>query len=325
MKRWFFALLAWSILMLAGCGKSAEPQPALPAPNDAPVVETPAATAEPTETPELIDPFEGVSVDGVEVPVPTEYREFLAIETEPEAWNEHWTPLISFSHKASVDAYAKDNPGEDADGIGWVCTLMLLDRIGFEDWASGEKNGSSVFAEDGAEHYYLINRPTDVRVYAHDAAWETLNEWADALPARVIEQNGLTPYDASELFETDYTYGGSHVDLGYRFPDQPMDLAILSLSQPVIQGEGGVWCVERIHYVYSDYNFTDTQLVFPVSFGADKSAADYYAELQAQCDAGECPELLTPQGAALDYARRTAWIFGEDVSETDFERIEFVG
>ena len=75
----------------------------------------------------------------------------------------------------------------------------------------------------------------------------------------------------------------------------------------------------------SDYNFTDTQLVFPVAFGVDEAAADYYARLQAECSAGEHPELLTPTGAALDYARRVTWIFGEDVSATDFERIELVG
>ena len=104
-----------------------------------------------------------------------------------------------------------------------------------------------------------------------------------------------------------------------------MDLVILSLSQPVRQGEGGIWCVERVRFVYSEYDWTDTQLVFPAALGIDQTAADYYAQLQAACDAGEQTELLTPRGAALDYARRGAWIFGEDVSASDFELSESVG
>jgi hypothetical protein len=164
-----------------------------------------------------------------------------------------------------------------------------------------------------------------VRVYEPDDAWTTLNEWARSLPDTIVARNGLTAYDASDLFAADYTYRGEHVDLGYRFPGQPMDLIILSLSQPAKQGANGIWCVERVRYVYSDYNFTDTQLVFPVSFGVDEASSDYYAGLQTACDSGEHPELLTPVGAALDYAKRAAWIFGEDVSDTDFERIDSIG
>jgi len=135
----------------------------------------------------------------------------------------------------------------------------------------------------------------------------------------------LTAYGARELFGLDYTYGGEHVELGCRFPGEPMDLVILSLSQPAKQGEGGVWCVERVRFVYSQYDWTDTHLVFPAALGYDMTAADYYAQLQAACDAGEHPELLTPEGAALAYARRDAWLFGEDVSASDFEVLRSLG
>ena len=64
----------------------------------------------------------------------------------------------------------------------------------------------------------------------------------------------------------------------------------LVLSQPAKQGEGGLWCVERVFDVFGNsyFRFPDTHL----------AAADYYAALQAECDAGKHPELLTPLGAA---------------------------
>ena len=340
MKHIISLLLALAMLTLAACGEketapAASPETETPnvpaavvpdepaAPDEAP--ETPRAAEEPEE-PEATDVI--FTFDGVELPVPTELEPLLIIESEPEAWNEHWTPLISFSHRASVEAYERDNSGDASareEGIGWICTVMRLDRVGFEDWLSGERSGSALFAVDDAEHYYLISTPTDVRVYEPDAAWTALNEWAMTLPRTIITRNALTAYDAHELFDSDYTYQGEHVDLGCRFPGQPMDLIILSLSQPATRGEGGIWCVERARYVYSEYSFTDTQLVFPVSFGVDETSADYYARMQAECDAGGHPELLTAAGAALDYAKRAAWIFGEDVSNADFELIETAG
>ena len=172
---------------------------------------------------------------------------------------------------------------------------------------------------------FLLSTPTDVRVYTVDESWAALGDWMAALPRAIITRNDLAACDADELFAADYTYPGEHADLGYRVPGQPMDLIVLSLSQPAAQGEGGVWCVERVRYVYSAYSFTDTQLVYPVSFGVDEPAADYYARLQAECDAGEHPDLLTPTGAALDYARRMVWLFGEDVNDADFELLETEG
>lgn len=332
MKR-LIPLLAALLVLLSACGEDKDAAAPAVTPETAPAapVETPAETPpapEPADEPE--PPAQDIvfSFDGVAIPVPAEYRDLLFIESEPESWNEHWTPLISFSHLASVEAYQRDNPDESTaseEGVGWICTVMRLDRIGFEDWLSGERNGSTLFAMDDAGQYYLLSTPTDVRVYELDDAWTALNEWATTLPRTIITVNGLTAYDAGEFFTEDYTYPGEHVDLGYRFPGEPMDLVILSLSQPATRGEGGVWCVERVRYVYSNYSFTDTQLVFPVSFGADETADDYYARVQAECDAGEHPELLTTVGAAVDYARRTAWLFGEDVSDTDFELIEAVG
>jgi len=312
MKRLLAALLALCVLMLAGCGDRT------PASSDP--AAKPSAAAEDADV--VLYEFRSF-----EVSVPRSYLDLLVVETGQEPWNEHWTPLISFFHKASVEAFSEEHPYESAEGqgVGWLGGVTRLDRIGFEDWLTGEKSGSTLFGSDGEGSWYIILRPTDVRVYRPDESWDVLNEWMDALPDQLVARNALTPYDANALFDADYTYDSEHVELGCRFPGEPMDLVILSLSQPETQGTGGIWCVERVHYVYTDYSFTDTQLVFPVAFGVDEAAADYYARLQAECSAGEHPELLTPTGAALDYARRVTWIFGEDVSATDFERIELVG
>lgn len=338
MKRILTALLALSMLLPTGCAKKTDAPPAESPAEPAPIVEP--AAPEPAAEPEppAEEPIPVSEFHGLKVPIPQEYLELLVIDPEPETWSAHRTPLVSFSERASVEAGQADRHDEDW-GDGFLCTVSTLDRIGFEDWLSGGGSdmGEYVFARDGEETYYLISYPTDVRLYRVGGIdgtfteiegldeWRMLNEWADALPDELVAANALTAYDASDLLNADYTYGGTHVELACRFPGEPMDLCVFSLSQPAKQGEGGVWCVERVQFIYSDYNFTDLQLVFPVALGFDEAAADYYARLQAECDAGEHPALLTPRGAALDYAKRSVWIFGEDISETDFELIEAVG
>lgn len=338
MKRLFALLLALCV-PLAGCaGTNIAPQdPATGPAANAPAAKAPAAggPAAPAHFSETPGENEGETVyvaDGLEIPVPGAYDALITVDTDLEAWSEHWQPLISFAETASIEAGQLVHPGEDW-GDGELCTLMRLDRIGFEEWASGDSvEGAQLFARDDADVYYLMARPTDARFLredGYDAAamerWAALNEWVDTLEKDVIDRNGLTAYDARDLFEADFTYGGEHVDLGCHFPGEAMDFAILSLSQPVKRGEGGLWCVERVRFIYSEYDWTDMHLVFPAALGVNQTAADYYAQMQAECDAGKHAELLTPRGAALDYARRVSWVFGDDVSASDFELIESVG
>lgn len=332
MKKYLALWLAAALMLsLAGCAKTDETVP--PAPPEEAVVETePPAPPEVEEEPPA-PPEEAEAVytfDKLEIPVPKEYLDLLVVDTELEAWNEHWTPLVSFSEKASIEAGQLDHPDEDW-GDGWLCTVVRLDRIGFEYWASNDGTGTELFAKDGEETYYLMSRPTDVRFYrtrenaADLAQWSMLCDWAGALDEEILARNGLEAYDASDLFDVDYTYGGEHFDIGYSFPGEPRDFVILVVSQPAKQGEGGLWCVERVREVYSEYDWTDTHLIFPSALDINETAADYYAALQAECDAGEHPELLTPIGAAVDYARHDVWLFGEDVSATDFTIIESLG
>lgn len=334
MKRNFAALLALCAFLLAGCAKNDVEPPVAPEEPPPAVEPAPVQQAEP----EAEDPIAVSAFHGLKVPIPKEYMDLLVIVSELETWSAHRTPLVSFAEKASVEAGKLDNHDEEW-GDGFLCTVSALDRIGFEDWLSGSgmDMGERLFARGDEDTYYLISYPTDVRLYRVGGTnrpaeeigglenWIALCDWAETLPDEIVALNGLTAYDASELWSADYTYGGEHAELGYHVPGGPMDLILLELSQPATQGAGGVWCVERVRYVYSDYDFTDTQLVFPAALGFEETAADYYARLQSECDAGENPELLTPRGAALDYAKRSAWLFGEDVSETDFELIESLG
>lgn len=341
MKKTLSLILALCALLLSGCAKqpSAPERVQAPEESQAPAVTAPAETvpetAQPAETVPETAHFEGntETVCGeLVLQIPCEYAELLITDIMPEAWDEHWTPLFSLSELDSLTAFERDHPDGEW-GTGWLCTVSRLDRIGFEEYVCEDNTGSALFARDGDDRYYIISRPTGVRLYrsgdvpdeASQEQWQKLSEWAETLTDSLIERNSLTPYDASELFRYDYTYAGKHVELACRFPDEPMDLAVLSLSQPERQGEGGIWCVERVLYVYSEFGLTVTQLVFPAALGFDETAAEHYARLQRECDAGEHSELLTPEGAAVHYARLVSWQFGEDISETDFKPIVTLG
>lgn len=68
----------------------------------------------------------------------------------------------------------------------------------------------------------------------------------------------------------------------------------LLLSQPVKQGDSGIWCVERwsdeLGHLY--YNYVS---------GAEEDV--YYAEQQAQCDEGHKVGLLNPEDIAMTFLR----------------------
>lgn len=94
---------------------------------------------------------------------------------------------------------------------------------------------------------------------------------------------------------TPETYEGNHIIVDVSLHQQKgySDYRLL-LSQPVKQGDGGIWCVER----WSDemgnlyYNYVS---------GAEEDA--YYAEQQAQCDEGHKVGLLNPEDVAMTFLR----------------------
>ena len=253
------------------------------------------------------------------IPVPKEYLDLLVIEHDPDESSGHRQTLLSFSEKASVEAGQLDYPGENM-GFGWICSIDRLDRVGFEEWLSTDGTGAELFARD-ADYYYVQGVPTDVRFYRAGGEigpdsegledYDKLMQWAnnELLQNLFTANPGLEAYDARDLIGREYTYEGAHVSLAYEEAGSDFSFrTVFLLSQPAKQGEGGVWCVERVRYEYPDTPGSEyTQLVFPVSYGMDACAAEYFPALQEQCDSGVYPDLLTPEGAVNDYTRRLGW------------------
>ncbi len=97
-----------------------------------------------------------------------------------------------------------------------------------------------------------------------------------------LENAGLLPAE---------TYPGSHTTV--RFALSSGEVYRLILSQPVRQGETGIWCVERSYSPGGGVN-----LVTPNS---DGEALDTYEQIQADCDNGHKPYLLNPTMVAVEY------------------------
>jgi len=89
------------------------------------------------------------------------------------------------------------------------------------------------------------------------------------------------------------TYKGNHALAEFRLSTG--ETSQLLLSQPVIQGDKGIWCVER----WMDGNGT----VYYVTPETDIMIADYYKELQKQSDDGTSPSLLDPVKVAKDFVK----------------------
>ena len=271
---------------------------------------------------------------GLEIPVPSEYTQLLDIRfSDPEgsydpSWADenHMQTLFSCREKASADAAKRDHPGED-QGEGWLFSICRLDQVGLEKWLVSDGYGSTLFARDNNGGYYLAAFPTDMRFYRNGnydspdenpALWESwyrLNEWSETVADSIVERGGaLKRYDAFALYRRDYTYSGAHAEVAFRPAGNAADTdATLILSQPVKQGRGGIWCVERVRYACDGW--TDTRLNFPVGEGIDVPADEYYMKLQADSD--KHPEMLTPTGAALAFARNAGWV-APDEGENSF-------
>lgn len=222
----------------------------------------------------------------------------------------HWIPLLSVREKASVEAAEAD--WGSSEGVGFLFAIAALDQVAYERHLSnyeGEgfnSDGVTVFAKRG-DWYYARITPTDCRYYRSGgkidqesqdwAQWQALCGIDTQVCDDIIESNSLSPFDESEFLSREFTYDGKHAYVNY-YPGFAVNgdthtYDILVLSQPVRQGEGGVWCVERVYDICGR--------VCPYFPDAGVPAAEYYTGLQTACDAGEHPELLLPLGAAREF------------------------
>ncbi|HHU75268.1 MAG TPA: M56 family metallopeptidase, partial [Firmicutes bacterium] len=89
------------------------------------------------------------------------------------------------------------------------------------------------------------------------------------------------------------TYSGDHVIV--KFPLSTGETCQLFLSQPAVQGEHGIWCVER----WMDGNGT----VYYETPDTEGLPADYYRGLQKEVGQGHRPGLLDPLQVAIEFIK----------------------
>lgn len=321
-KNWLTLTLGIIVAFhLAACTRSAT-QP-----------ENPNQPEDPSSNPEITGAqTEQIITHQIEIPIPTEYLPLLTIETDGEEGDtNHYQTILTVSETKSIEEGQKDHPGEDW-GDGWLFSIAELDQVGFERYLSFDEIGFQIFANaEETNRYYMIETPTDVRIFRETEAdytdediqeWGLLNEWVLEVPDAIIENNSDLDALDTRVYFSGFTYEGEHRFALYQEPDADGGSTLITLSQPTGAGDGSIWCVERIQYSFTEtaYDEPYTRLNFPVAMGYDMTAEAYYAQLQEQCNAGEHPEMLTPEGALDAFIHSEAWLF----SSTDINDFEFV-
>ena len=132
-----------------------------------------------------------------------------------------------------------------------------------------------VFSLEGNSPKHLGN------FYTGEANMDTLAGQEIALRI-MLENNNFLPRE---------TYKGNHVVV--QFPLSTGETCQLLLSQPVVQGDKGIWAVER----WMDGNGS----VYHTIPETDIKIGDYYKELQNHSDIGNNLLLLDPLEVAIDY------------------------
>ena len=204
----------------------------------------------------------------------------------------------------SINAKRDYELPETGYDMGWICDLVRWDQVQYEQYLSSDGSGVEPIArKDG--YYYLWVRPTDVQFISPDGEYEQQDEeyalW-DELNRRIPEEvagdfrarNGLEAYEDSMYFHDGYVWESDHRYVYFRTENWGESITLL-LSQPIKQGEGGIWCVEG----WVDNNYGTRYLVLPRDTGT--TAADYYTQLQQQVDGGREPGLLDPLSTAREW------------------------
>ena len=207
---------------------------------------------------------------------------------------------------------------------GWLLDVARYTPVEFEQsYYTWDLIGGVSCLGRNADWYYVCLTPTDVNYDpAHYEDYQStqteLLAWLEGLAADA----GLTPMEEdlfSQRVSGTLSYpDGEHYTVRYYpyyglsgYEDQADTVYTLILSQPVTLGERGIWCVDRW---YDDAG--NRHLVVPES---DQTMDEYYAGLQAACDAGERPSLLQP----LEVAR--AYMEGWSGRELSLDAFELVG
>ena len=265
---------------------------------------------------------------GLTVAIPNEYIDRLYI---PDILSEN--ELIRVYEKQSYEESRADW-GEDSYA-GFLFGIVRYTQAQYEGYLSSEGSGLSFFAKDDA-YYYGHGYATDVQFYRSDidtytedvfAPWNELTDAVDGILDDFVSRNNLTAYSDDEFWGREFTYDSEHIYMTYYPYYTYQDTATAQgftwqdvaykfvLSQPATQGKTGIWCIERWYdsngTVYYYFPSRDNQ--------TDLAAADYYAQLQAECDDGHRPGLLDSVQAAMEFA---VSYFGHTPALDSFELFE---
>lgn len=197
-------------------------------------------------------------------------------------------------------------PDYDGEGMGWLCDIVRLTPVEFEQgYTTGWMIGGIEYLGRDDDYYYTYRSATDVRIASEhyeqaSAARDCLDAWLEEL---VSTQPGMGPIEEDPVYQAlkhGPSWPGRHIDVTY-YPYYQMsgyedkwDIAYtLVLSQPVRQGEGGIWCVDRWYDDHGSGYYAIPEI--------DVTMAEHYAALQAACDRGERDDLLDPVQVALAF------------------------
>ena len=197
-------------------------------------------------------------------------------------------------------------PDYNTEWGGWMLDVARYTPVEFEQaYYTWDQIGGASYLGRDTDWYYVCLTPTDVNfdpehMEGYQNTEETLTAWLEKLAADI----GLTPLEEDLFYRrvtSNLSYpSGEHYTVRYYpyyglsgYEEQADTVYTLVLSQPVTQGENGIWCVDRW---YDDAG--NKHLVIPES---DQTMDEYYASLQAACDEGHRPGLLDPMQAALEF------------------------
>ena len=240
---------------------------------------------------------------GLTLAIPTDIVEDTMVLFEEDLGDGSEPVFPRVYHRSSYEAAIEDF---DAP-MGFLFSFFRYDQVGYEQnyLAVHGGTGQTIFARDG-EWYYGMAYPTDVQFYTADGdqdtdsadyrRWEYVRSRIPDIQADFIVRNGLTPYDGGAELNQPFLWEGEHRYVEVHSADYSVSLT-LHLSQPVTQGSGGIWCVEGSF----ENNYGGWGRELP--YGIEMTAAEYYADLQAQVDQGHRPGLLDPVQAAMDWYR----------------------
>lgn len=255
------------------------------------------------------------------VAIPNELVPELVIRTGEELGDGDL--LVSVTQKASLVA-ARAHGIEDSEGLGWMFAIRRYTRAEYERWLCADGSGQQFFATDG-EWYYCKLFPTDVRFFpmtddpSEREHWEHLNETVvPQICDDFITRNDLEAFDGSAFFEQEFTYDSPHRYINfypyYAASGSKEESCLLVLSQPVKQGEDGIWCVERM----IDNTYGNIYPWFPDS---GMPAEEYYAKLQREYEAGT-RDYIDPLHAAHLFINESNYFDG-GAAEESFEEISY--